>query len=65
MATEDEVAEETEEVQEGAVAVATKPKKGKAALLLKRDRVCMGEGIFFHCFLVFDMGLILNYSDCY
>ncbi|KAG6408501.1 hypothetical protein SASPL_131514 [Salvia splendens] len=42
VATEDEVAEEAaEEEQEqggGAVAVATKPKKGKAALPLKRDR---------------------------
>ncbi|KAL1535077.1 ribosomal protein L1 [Salvia divinorum] len=42
VATEDEVAEEAaEEEQEqggGAVALATKPKKGKAALPLKRDR---------------------------
>ncbi|CAI9764986.1 unnamed protein product [Fraxinus pennsylvanica] len=41
LATESEVAEEVVEQQEtdgGGVAVATKPKKGKAALPLKRDR---------------------------
>lgn len=51
VATESEVAEEAEELQlgddGGSVAVAVKPKKGKAALPLKRDRVCVWKGNFF------------------
>lgn len=50
LATESEMEEETVEQQEtdgGGVAVATKPKKGKAALPLKRDRVCFVKIFFF------------------
>lgn len=51
MAAEAEVEEEAAEPQLGdggsSVAVATKAKKGKAALPLKRDRVCVGKGTFF------------------
>ena len=46
LAAEAEVAEETERLQEGVVesgvvVTPTKPKKGKAALPLKSDRVCV------------------------
>ncbi|KAL7234425.1 hypothetical protein ACSBR1_017929 [Camellia fascicularis] len=38
LAAEAELAEETEQLQEGAVVTLNKPKKGKAALPLKSDR---------------------------
>lgn len=64
-----EVAEEVEQQDggadaggegEGGVAVAappTKPKKGKAALLLKRDRVCLKIAFF--------MIFFINYFACW
>ena len=46
LSAEAELAEETEQLQEGVVesdvvVTPTKPKKGKAALPLKSDRVCV------------------------
>lgn len=62
LAAEPELGEEALEQQQddgggAAVAVAAKPKKGKAALLLKRDRVCVVKIVSFWTQCVFWMCL--------
>jgi len=52
--------DDDDDVAETVTVVATKPKKGKAALLLKSDRVIFFE---FYSFLVFLDGFLLNFIN--